>query len=165
MSRSHRSGGSKPSNAMDAKLANQRKADEEAAQPTQEPLPEEAQLDVHAELQSLRDEIARLTAERSPEAPVEVDGDELLYLARNNGCSWSERKVRDGKYVDVSFRMTKFFGPFETEAQRNLYLESKMARDSILWSSVVKVDGQERRMILRRERAQLEAQGAVEIPQ
>jgi len=179
---------SAPSNPLSGRLAEKREQDENdaaaiealraeveaesaelsadlSAGNTETVLSDPAQAEDKAEVEELRKIVADLQARvESNEAATAGDDDHLLFLARARGQNWSERHVRDNKYVEVGFTATRFFGPFQDREAVDAYLKAKNARPEgeLEWSDVKVVDGAERNAIRRQERSTLESQGSRE---
>lgn len=123
--------------------------------------------EVTAQLAAMREQMSALQKEQAAERErLRSDEDDLVYLARRNGIQWAERKVVNKQYVDVSFSITAFYGPFADLEAAQKYLAHKHSRPDgkARWADVEPVTGEERRVIRRNERRDAEAAGANDIP-
>ena len=93
--------------------------------------------------------------------------DEMYFIAKPNGHRWEERRVVDGKTVNIEFTGTAFYGPFESEEDIEKYLNAKKKKraDSYIdWETVNIMDGRAARALDREETAGREAQFASQAP-
>jgi len=93
--------------------------------------------------------------------------DEFYFIAKPNGHRWEERRVVDGKTVEVEFVATAFYGPFEDESKIEEYLTAKKAKrvDSFIdWGNVQTMTGRDARMLDEKETKERETHFASAAP-
>lgn len=116
---------------------------------------------VQSELAQNRAELAALKAQ-SPRRVVDEEDltDSLLFLARPNGETWTERFVVDGKAQAFDFNGTSFYGPFDNQAQVDEYLKAKRLKRPdahITWADVEQMTGREARRLRADEKQAIRA--------
>jgi len=132
-------------------------------------VPSEAELlaiitDMRSEIEEMREAQAGMLNRESQTRDLT---DEMFWIAKPNGHRWEERRIVDGRTMEVEFIATAFFGPFEHEEQIASYVDAKKEKreDSwIDWQNVYTLDGRAARALDAEEKAQREAQFASSAP-
>lgn len=120
--------------------------------------------ELQTEVTTLREGQADLAQQAAASADTT---DNYFYIAQPNGHRWEERRVVDGRTMNIEFVATAFFGPFATEEDTQKYLATKRERreDSFLeWQNARVIRGREAKAIDAKETAEREKQFASSAP-
>lgn len=112
-------------------------------------------------------ELRGLTAGLIDRDSYDVDlTDAMFYIAKPNGLHWEERRVRDKRTLQVEFRATAFYGPFEDEEMIETYLTEKRKKreDSYIdWEDIKIMSGRDARLLDKQEKETREAEYRTDV--
>jgi hypothetical protein len=119
---------------------------------------------MRGEIEELREKTYGMEAR---EAQTRDLTDEYFFIARPGRKNWEERRVVDGRTVDIQFSATEFLGPFENEEDIETYVGFKrqMREDSYIdWQNFEVITGREARERDSAEKTEREAQFGSSAP-